>query len=118
VTAREGEGRDAAFDDGGASLASIFEGHAARYPDRLAVVSGDRRLTYGELNQAANRIAHLILSCLGSADTSVALLFEPGASIVAAILGVLKAGKMYVALDPSYPLPRTAHAGGLPGPAA
>jgi amino acid adenylation domain-containing protein len=109
VTAREREGRDAAFDDGGASLASIFEGHAARYPDRLAVVSGDRRLTYGELNQAANRIAHLILSCLGSADTSVALLFEPGASIVAAILGVLKAGKMYVALDPSYPLPRTAY---------
>jgi amino acid adenylation domain-containing protein len=109
VTAREAEERGAAFDDGGASLASIFQGHAARYPDRLAVVSGDLRLTYGELNQAANRIAHLLLARLGSADTSVALLFEPGVSIVAAILGVLKAGKMYVALDPSYPPPRTAY---------
>jgi amino acid adenylation domain-containing protein len=109
VTAREAEGTGTAFDDGGASLVSIFEGHAARHPNRLAVVSGDRRLTYGELNQAANRMAHALLARLGSADTSVALLFESGAPIVAAILGVLKAGKMYVALDPSYPPPRTAY---------
>ena len=98
-----------AFDEEGASLASMFEKQVARYPDRIAVVSGDSRLTYGELNQAANRIAQLLLAHLGSGETTVALLFRPGTSIVVAILGVLKAGKIYVALDPSYPQPRTAY---------
>src|SRR5713101_241815 len=98
-----------AFDDDGASLAALFEGHAARHPDRIAVVSDNSRLTYGELNQAANRIAHILLARLGSGETTVALLFQPGTAIVVAILGVLKAGKIYVALDPSYPEPRTAY---------
>ena len=98
-----------AFDDEGASLVSMFEQRVARYPDRIAVVSGESRLSYGELNQASNRIAHLLVARLGSGETTVALLFQPGTSIVAAILGVLKAGKIYVALDPSYPQPRTAY---------
>ncbi len=108
MTAIDAERELAAFDDDGASLASIFEAQVDRYPDRTAVASGDSRLTYGELNQTANRIAQIVLARLGSGPASVALLFRPGASIVAAILGVLKAGKLYVALDPSYPPPRTA----------
>jgi len=87
----------------------MFEAQVARYPDRVAVVGGDGRWTYGELNEAANRIAHTVLARLGSDEASVALLFRPGSSIVAAILGVLKAGKIYVALDPSYPEPRAAY---------
>jgi amino acid adenylation domain-containing protein len=109
VTAMDAERNRAAFDDDGASLASMFEGQVARYPDRMAVVSGDSRLTYGELNQAANRIAHILLARLGSGERTVALLFQPGTSIVVAILGVLKAGKIYVALDLSFPQPRTAY---------
>jgi amino acid adenylation domain-containing protein len=109
VTAMDAERNRAAFDDDGASLASMFEGQVARYPDRIAVVSGHSRLTYGELNQAANRIAHILLARLGSGEGTVALLFQPGTSIVVAILGVLKAGKIYVALDLSYPQPRTAY---------
>lgn len=96
------------FDDEATSLVSMFEAQVARYPDRMAIVCGDRSLTYSELNQAANRIAHVILSRLGDQATTVALLFQPGTTIVAAILGVLKAGKIYIALDPSYPRPRTA----------
>ena len=109
MTARDAERKLAAFDDDGASLASMFEEHAARHPDRIAVASGDGRLTYGELNQAANRIAQILLTRLESGATTVALLFQPGTAIVVAILGVLKAGKIYVALDPSYPQPRTAY---------
>ena len=109
MTAMDIERKLAAFDDHEASLASMFEEQVARYPDRFAVVSGDSRLTYGELNQAANSIAQIVLTRLGSAQATVALLFRPGAAIVAAILGVLKAGKFYVALDPSYPQPRTAY---------
>ena len=62
-----------AFDDEGASLASMFEEQVARYPDRTAVVSGESRFTYGELNQAANRIARLLLARLGSGETTVAI---------------------------------------------
>jgi amino acid adenylation domain-containing protein len=100
-----------AFDNGAIeqSIPSRFEQQVARYPDRIAVVSGETRLTYTELNQAANRIAHIILARLGSGDETVALLFQPGASIIAATLGALKAGKISVALDPSYPQARTAY---------
>lgn len=107
MTAIDAESKLIAFDDDGASLASMFEAQVARYRDRIAVVSGDSRLTYGELNEAANRIAQILLADLGSGEATVALLFQPGTSIVVAILGVLKAGKIYVALDPSYPQPRT-----------
>ncbi|MGH7930371.1 MAG: AMP-binding protein, partial [Candidatus Binatia bacterium] len=78
------------------SLTSTFEDQVARYPNRIAVVSGDSRLTYNELNQAANRIAKVVLAELGSGEETVALLFQPSTSIIAAILGVLKAGKIYV----------------------
>ena len=98
----------AAFDDAGASLVSMFEEQVRRHPDRLAVVAGEDGLTYSELDRAANRIAHALLAQLNSDETTVALLFEPGLSIVVAILGTLKAGKTYVALDPSYPEARTA----------
>lgn len=103
------ESRRAAFDEPGASLVSMFEQQVARYSHRPAVVSGDDCLTYGELNHAANRIAQIVLSRVGVGAATVALLFRPGTSIVAAILGTLKAGKLYAALDPSYPRPRTAY---------
>jgi non-ribosomal peptide synthetase component F len=90
-------------------LVSVFEAQVARYPDRLAVVSDDGRLTYRELNQAANRMARVVRERLGDGEATVALLFPPSASMVAAILAVLKAGKIYVALDPSDPVPRTAY---------
>jgi amino acid adenylation domain-containing protein len=109
VTAIDIESKRAAFDDPAASLSSMFEEQVARYPSRAAVGSGDGCLTYSELNRAANRIAHIVLGRLGGGAATVALLFRPGAAIVAAILGVLKAGKFYVALDPSYPQPRTAY---------
>src|SRR5262245_47271512 len=95
--------------DENASLVSTFEAQVIRHPDRIAVASGDGQLTYRELNQAANRIAQLILSHLGTNEETVSLLFQPGTSIIAAILGTLKAGKIYAALDPSYPPPRMAY---------
>jgi amino acid adenylation domain-containing protein len=91
------------------SLGALFEDQVARHPNRIAVVGGGARLTYGELNHAANRIANVVLAHLGGSEQTVALLFRPNASIVNAIMGALKAGKIYVALDPAYPLPRTAH---------
>src|SRR5262245_43011988 len=96
------------LDDPRASLASVFEAQAAGHPDRVAVEGDDARLTYRALDRTADRIADLILSRLEPGGETVALLFAPGAVLVAAIMGALKAGKIYVALAPSYPAPRTA----------
>src|SRR5438046_147737 len=90
------------------SIPACFEAQAARYPDSLAVVGADRQFTYAELDRLANRLARAILERLGDGEEPVALLLEHGALIVAAILGVLKAGKIYVALDPASPDARTA----------
>lgn len=95
--------------DPSASIVSAFEAQAARHPDRLAVAGADGRLTYAALDRAASRVARTIRSRLGADDATVALLLPPGAAMVVAILGVLKAGKIYVALDPAYPEARTAY---------
>ena len=90
------------------SIPARFEQQVARYPDRVAVVSADRQFTYAELNQVANRIAHAILSRLGEGEEPVGLLFDHGAFLIAALLGVLKAGKFYMSLDLPDPQPRMA----------
>ena len=91
------------------SLASRFEQQVARYPQRLAIKSRHLALTYAELNQAANRLAHAILDARGQGVEPVVLLFEPGAAAIMAILGALKAGKVYVPMTPSDPPARIAY---------
>jgi amino acid adenylation domain-containing protein len=89
------------------SIPARFEQVAAQYPDRLAVVAGAQSISYRQLDQLANRVAHGILARRGEGPEPVGLLIHQGAGLVAAILGVLKAGRMYVPLDPAHPLPRT-----------
>jgi non-ribosomal peptide synthetase component F len=90
------------------SIPKRFEQQAHRYPGRVAVKTREQQLTYHEFNQNANRIAWAILGQRGHKAGPVALLLEKGAPMIAAVLGVLKAGKIYVLLDPSYPYARTA----------
>jgi amino acid adenylation domain-containing protein len=85
------------------SIPERFEKIAQKYPDRLAVKTKNHSLTYNDLNSAANRMAHTILSQRGRKNEPVALLMEHDAPVIAAILGALKAGKFYVPLDPSLP---------------
>jgi len=89
------------------SIPERFEQQVRRYPDRLAVKTRSQALTYAQLNKAANRVAHTILESRGEGQEPVALLFDQGAQAVAAILGILKAGKFYIPLDPSFPRERT-----------
>ncbi|HTN70766.1 MAG TPA: non-ribosomal peptide synthetase [Methylomirabilota bacterium] len=91
------------------SISARFEQEVAWYSDRPAVVSAELQFTYAELNRVANGIARAILSHLGEGEEPVALLFEEGAFIIAAILGILKAGKIYVPLDPACPHARMAY---------
>jgi amino acid adenylation domain-containing protein len=88
------------------SLNRRFEEQVRHDAGRLAVTTRRGALTYGELNALANRIAHAIIRHTGAREDPIALLFDHDALAIAAMLGVLKAGKLYVPLDPWYPRQR------------
>ena len=69
---------------------------------RLAVKYREESLTYEELDRRSNQIANTLLARCGSESQPVVLLIEQGIMLVASILGVLKAGKFYVPLDPTH----------------
>jgi amino acid adenylation domain-containing protein len=91
----------------GPAIPARFERQVELHPDQIAVVDPGFTLAYRDLNALANRIAHAVLAVRGAQSEPVALLVG-GAAIVAAMLGVLKAGKFYVPLDVSQPMARTA----------
>ncbi|MEO5574034.1 MAG: amino acid adenylation domain-containing protein, partial [Gammaproteobacteria bacterium] len=86
----------------------LFEAQVERMPDSMALVFGDARLTYRELNVRANRLAHHLQSLGVAADVLVGLCVERSLDMVVALLGILKAGGAYVPLDPGYPAARLA----------
>lgn len=91
------------------SIPARFEQQSDRYPNRIAIKTKSHTLTYYELNQTANRVAHVILSQRGEGVETIVLLLEHGAPVIFALLGVLKTGKIYVPLDPLYPFGRNSY---------
>ena len=91
------------------SISDRFEQQVNKYPDRLAIRAETCELTYDELNNASNRVARALIALRGTSDEPVPLLMEKGPPLISAILGVLKAGKFYVPLDPQYPRQRLAY---------
>ncbi|MFG2007435.1 amino acid adenylation domain-containing protein, partial [Spirillospora sp. NPDC048911] len=91
------------------TLPDLFEAQAARTPDDVALVCGDISVTYAELNERANRLAHELIARGIGAEDRVALVLPRTPEIVVSILGVLKAGAAYVPIDPEYPAERVAH---------
>lgn len=88
------------------SLIQRFNEVTCMHGSATAVVSQSESWTYRQLSDRAGRIAALIASVCGEGNEPVALLFRHGAPMVAAILGVLGAGKFYVPLIPDDPVPR------------
>lgn len=84
----------------------LFEDWARRMPDRAAVQARNRRLSYGELNDRANQLAHYLRSKGAGTETLVGISLERSIEMAVAILGVLKAGAAYLPLDPTYPRER------------
>ncbi|MEU6343714.1 amino acid adenylation domain-containing protein [Streptomyces sp. NPDC046977] len=97
------------------TLHSLVERWADRTPDALAVVAPDGRLTYGELDRAANRVAHALIAAGVTRDEPVAVLLEHSVALPAALHGVLKAGAGYLPLDAMYPASRIASILGTAG---
>ncbi|HEY0685970.1 MAG TPA: amino acid adenylation domain-containing protein, partial [Steroidobacter sp.] len=90
-------------------LHELFEAQVAKTPNNTAVVYEDERLTYAELNDRANRLAHYLREAGVTADTLVGLCVERSLEMVVGLLGILKAGGAYVPLDPGYPRERLAY---------
>jgi non-ribosomal peptide synthetase component F len=81
----------------------LFEQQAARDPDAVAVVGGGRSLSYRELNQRANQVAHHLRKRGVGPDDLIGVCLQRSTELVVALLGVWKSGGAYVPLDPAYP---------------
>ncbi|UQW99377.1 amino acid adenylation domain-containing protein [Streptomyces sp. RerS4] len=88
------------------TLPALFEAQALRTPDHTAVVYDTTSLTYSELNEAANRLARLLLSRGAGPERLVALALPRSARTVVAILAVVKAGAAWIPVDPEHPAAR------------
>ncbi|MFB8240450.1 amino acid adenylation domain-containing protein [Kitasatospora purpeofusca] len=89
-------------------LHSLVERWAAERPDTTAVVGPDGELTYGQLDRRANRLAHRLLAAGVQPHDPVAVLADRRTPLVVALLATLKAGAIYLPLDPAYPDDRLA----------
>jgi len=86
----------------------LFEAQVERTPSAVAVVAGERQLTYAELNERANQLARFLRRFGIGPDSLVGLCVDRSLEMVVGILGVLKAGAGYVPMDPTYPADRLA----------
>jgi amino acid adenylation domain-containing protein len=84
----------------------LFERHAEADPESVAVIMDQQTLTYGQLNERANRLARLMRTKGIGPDHLVVIFMERSIEMIVAVLGVLKAGAAYVPLDPAYPRQR------------
>jgi amino acid adenylation domain-containing protein len=86
-----------------------FERWAAAAPESLAVVAGERRLAYGELDSLSNRLARHLQTLGVGPEIAVGVAVERSPEMLVALFGVLKAGGVAVPLDPSYPPERRSY---------
>ncbi|MFJ9566276.1 amino acid adenylation domain-containing protein, partial [Streptomyces fuscichromogenes] len=100
----------------GLTLPELFGVQVVRSRGAVAVVCGDERVTYGELDERASRLAGVLVSRGVGAESVVAVALERSVDLVVALLGVLKAGAAYLPVDPSYPVERIGFMLGDAGP--
>lgn len=86
----------------------LFEAQAERTPEAIAIVFEDQQLTYKQLNCQANRLAHHLRTLGVGPEVSVGICLERSLEMVIGLLAILKAGGVYVPLDPGYPKERLA----------
>ncbi|MEM6398884.1 MAG: amino acid adenylation domain-containing protein [Cyanobacteria bacterium P01_D01_bin.116] len=88
----------------------LFEAQVEQTPDAVAVVFQDEQLTYRQLNQRANKLAHYLQQLGVKPEVLVGICVERSLEMVIGLLAILKAGGAYVPLDPAYPAERLAFA--------
>src|SRR3981189_3090269 len=91
-----------------ASLPELFEAQVARSPQATAAVFEESSLSYEELNERANQLAHLLIGRGIGPEDVVAIALPRSLEMIVSLLGILKAGAAYLPLDPEYPSERLA----------
>ncbi|MGH4018676.1 MAG: non-ribosomal peptide synthase/polyketide synthase, partial [Pseudonocardiaceae bacterium] len=100
------EWNDTALQVPGVTFVEVFQAQVVRTPGETAVVCGDTALSFAELNQRANRLAHHLIGAGVGPERVVALALPRSAEMVVAILAVLKAGGVYLPVDRALPAER------------
>jgi amino acid adenylation domain-containing protein/non-ribosomal peptide synthase protein (TIGR01720 family) len=90
------------------SIISLFEEQVLITPEKIALVFEQERLSYRQLNDRSNQLAHHLAAKGVTIETLVPICIERGIEMMVAILGILKAGGAYVPIDPGYPAERIA----------
>ncbi|MCO1852169.1 amino acid adenylation domain-containing protein, partial [Pseudomonas aeruginosa] len=91
------------------TLQQRFEEQVRQWPQAVALILDEQRLSYGELNARANRLAHCLIARGVGADVPVGLALERSLDMLVGLLAILKAGGAYLPLDPAAPEERLAH---------
>nr|APZ78833.1 nonribosomal peptide synthetase [Stigmatella aurantiaca Sg a15] len=91
------------------TVLEMFQAHAARAPDAIAIERGDLRLTYAELDQRSTRLARHLVTLGFGPEKRAALCLSASVEFIVSVLGVWKAGGAYVPVDPEYPEARVDH---------
>ena len=89
-----------------ACVHELFQRQAAMTPDAAAVTFGNTTLTYGQLNERANRVANYLIANSVGPEVLVGICMERSLELIVGTLGILKAGGGYLPLDPAYPKER------------
>ncbi|WJQ84451.1 linear gramicidin non-ribosomal peptide synthetase LgrC [Brevibacillus brevis] len=93
----------------GLCIHQAFEQQVQKTPDAIGLMYKEMEMTYAELNQRANQLAHHLLAQGVKPDTLVGICIERSPEMIVGILGVMKAGAAYVPIDPAHPLERIAY---------
>ncbi|ETX00693.1 MAG: hypothetical protein ETSY1_10315, partial [Candidatus Entotheonella factor] len=90
----------------GQCIHELFEAQVTKTPNAIAIVFDDQSLTYQQLNDRANQLAHHLQSLGVEPEVQVGICIEPSPEMIVGLLGILKAGGAYVPLDHAYPQER------------
>ncbi len=85
---------------------TLFEEQVAKTPDKVAVIAQDKTLTYKELNEQANRIAHSLIEKVVKPNDIIAFMLPRKSYLLSVMFGILKSGAAYMPIDPDYPQDR------------
>ncbi|MGZ5134513.1 MAG: non-ribosomal peptide synthetase, partial [Flavitalea sp.] len=91
------------------SIINLFEEQVVKTPGKTALIFDKQKLTYKELNERSNKIAHYLRTRGVTHETLVPICIERGTMMIEAMLGILKAGGAYVPIDPEYPEERISY---------
>lgn len=89
-------------------LADIFEVSAARVPNKTALIFGERHVTYAELNEGADRVAHRLIATGVGPGKMVGLWLPRGIELLTVQLGIAKTGAAWLPIDADVPIDRIA----------